>query len=106
MGLGVMFTLSVYLIQHSLVDEIIQTAPPGGPNVYQVGVTLDQAGPLKQLISSQPGVLTPPQLFPAVAARLVRIDGQEIASRSVQGVWPCVILQPGLSHGKTSCPLI
>jgi putative ABC transport system permease protein len=33
MGLGVMFTLSVYLIQHSLIDEIIQTAPPGVPNV-------------------------------------------------------------------------
>ena len=40
MGLGVMFTLSVYLIQNSLIDEIIQTAPPGVPNVYLVGVTL------------------------------------------------------------------
>ena len=49
MGLGVMFTLSVYLIQHSLIDEIIQTAPPGVPNVYLVGVTLEQSAPLKQL---------------------------------------------------------
>jgi putative ABC transport system permease protein len=88
LGLGVMFTLSVYLIQHSLIEEIIQTAPPGVPNVYLVGVTLEQSAPLKQLISSQEGILTPPQLFPAVAARLVRVDGQEIANRPVQGIGP------------------
>jgi putative ABC transport system permease protein len=85
MGLGVMFTLSVYLIQHSLIDEIIQTAPPGVPNVYLVGVTLDQSAPLKQLIASQPGILTAPELFPSVSARLVQVDGQDIASRTVEG---------------------
>jgi putative ABC transport system permease protein len=85
MGLGVMFTLSVYLIQHSLIDEIIQTAPPGVPNVYLVGVTLEQSAPLTKLISAQNGILTAPQLFPSVAARLVRVDGQDIASRPVQG---------------------
>jgi len=85
MGLGVMFTLTVYLIQSSLVREIIQTAPPGVPNVYLVGVTLEQSAPLKQLISSQPGVLTVPQLFPSVSARLVRIDGEDVASRPMKG---------------------
>ena len=85
MGLGVMFTLSVYLIQHSLIDEIIQTAPPGVPNVYLVGVTLDQSTPLKQLISAQQGVLTAPQLSPSVSARLVRIDGEDVASRPTKG---------------------
>ena len=85
MGLGVMFTLSVYLIQNSLIDEIIQTAPPGVPNVYLVGVTLDQSTPLKQLISSQPGILTAPQLSPSVSARLVRIDGEDVASRPMKG---------------------
>jgi putative ABC transport system permease protein len=85
MGLGVMFTLSVYLIQSSLVDEIIQTAPPGVPNVYLVGVTLEQATPLKQLIAAQDGVLSAPQLSPSVSARLLRIDGQDVAVRPVKG---------------------
>jgi len=85
MGLGVMFTLSVYLIQSSLVDEIIQTAPPGVPNVYLVGVTQEQSGELKQLIEAQDGVLSAPQLFPSVSARLVRIDGQDVASRPMKG---------------------
>jgi len=85
MGLGVMFTLSVYLIQNSLIDEIIQTAPPGVPNMYLVGVTLEQSAPLTQLIAKQDGILTAPQLFPSVSARLVQIDGQDISSRPVQG---------------------
>ena len=88
MGLGVMFTLSVYLIQGSLVDEIIQTAPPGVPNVYLVGVTQEQSAELKQLIAAQDGVLSAPQLFPSVSARLVSIDGRPLADRPVQGVGP------------------
>ena len=85
MGLGVMFTLTVYLIQHSLIAEIIQTAPPGVPNVYLVGVTPEEVSPLKDLINAQQGVLTAPILSPSVAARLVRIDGQDLADRPLQG---------------------
>jgi putative ABC transport system permease protein len=86
LGLGVMFTLSVYLVQKSLVDEIIQTAPPGVPNVFLVGVTEAQSEPLKQLIASQDGVLTAPQLAPSVSARLVSIDGEPIADRDSRGI--------------------
>lgn len=85
MGLGVMFTLTVYLIQNSLVDQIIQTAPPGVPNVYLVGVTPEQLRPLKELISNQEGILNAPQLSPSVAARIVRVDGQDLATRTVRG---------------------
>jgi putative ABC transport system permease protein len=45
MSLGVMFTLSVYLIQSSVVADIIATAPPGVPNVFLTGVTPEQASP-------------------------------------------------------------
>ena len=57
LGLGVMFTLTVYLVQNSLVKEIIATAPPGMPNVFLVGVTQAQTAPLKELIAKQTGVL-------------------------------------------------
>jgi putative ABC transport system permease protein len=82
LGLGVMFTLSVYLVQKSLVNEIIQTAPPGVPNVFLIGVTAAQADPLKALIAKQDGVLTAPQLAPSVSARLVKVDGEAIADRN------------------------
>ena len=79
LGLGVMFTLTVYLVQNSLVNEIIATAPPEMPNVFLVGVTEAQTAPVKELIAKQAGVLAPPVLGPAVAARLVSIDGVPVA---------------------------
>jgi putative ABC transport system permease protein len=85
LGLGVMFTLSVYLVQKSLVKEIIATAPPGMPNVFLVGVTEQQTTPLKELIAKQDGVLGPAELGPSVSARLVSIDGVAIADRIAQG---------------------
>jgi putative ABC transport system permease protein len=86
LGLGVMFTLTVYLVQNSLVKEIIATAPPEMPNVFLVGVTEAQTGPLKELIAKQEGVLGAPVLGPAVAARLVSIDGVPITDHQVDGV--------------------
>jgi len=86
LGLGVMFTLSVYLVQKSLVKEIIATAPPGMPNVFLVGVTAAQVDPLKALIEKQPGVLDAPVLEPSVAARIVTVDGALISERNLRGV--------------------
>jgi putative ABC transport system permease protein len=86
LGLGVMFTLSVYLVQSSLVKEIIATAPPDMPNVFLVGVTAAQVDPVKALIQKQQGVLGAPELGPSVAARLVSIDGAPISERNLRGV--------------------
>ena len=86
LGLGVMFTLSVYLVQSSLVKEIIATAPPEMPNVFLVGVTAAQVEPVKALIQKQQGVLGAPELGPSVAARLVSIDGAPISERNLRGV--------------------
>jgi putative ABC transport system permease protein len=86
LGLGVMFTLSVYLVQKSLIKEIIATAPPGMPNVFLIGVTEAQVEPLKALIKTQPGVGAEPILGPSVAARLMSIDGEPIADRNLRGV--------------------
>jgi putative ABC transport system permease protein len=75
LGLGVMFTLSVYLIQDSLVGQIVQTAPPGMPNVFLVGITQAQVEPLKELLAKQDGVQGTPEFVPSVMARLVSING-------------------------------
>ncbi|MGD1094097.1 MAG: FtsX-like permease family protein [Bryobacteraceae bacterium] len=81
LGLGVMFTLTVYLVQDSVVSQVISTAPPGAPNVYLVGVTEAQVEPLKQLILAQADVLSPPEFVPRVAARLVSTNGTPAAGR-------------------------
>jgi putative ABC transport system permease protein len=76
MSLGVMFTLSVYLIQKSLVADIIATAPPGVPNVFLTGVTPEEVEPLSALIGQQPGVSGKVELGPAISAQLIKINGQ------------------------------
>lgn len=76
MSLGVMFTLSVYLIQKSLVSDIIASAPPGVPNVFLTGITPDEVEPLKALLMKQPGVKSDPELGPAISAQLIKINGR------------------------------
>jgi putative ABC transport system permease protein len=75
LGLGVMFTLTVYLVQHSLVGEIVQSAPPDAPNVFLIGITPDQVGPLKTLIAKQNGVVAQPEFVPSVAVRIEKVNG-------------------------------
>jgi putative ABC transport system permease protein len=82
LGLGVMFTLTVYMIQDSLVAQIVETAPPGAPNVFLVGVTQAQVEPLKELISHQTGVLNAPEFVPRVAARMVSINNEPVTGRA------------------------
>lgn len=86
LGLGVMFTLSVYLIQDSLVSQIVQTAPPGMPNVFLVGITQAQVEPLKELLATQDGVQGIPEFVPSVSARLVKINGTALADMKLQGM--------------------
>jgi putative ABC transport system permease protein len=75
LGLGVMFTLTVYLVQHSLVAEIIETAPPGMPNVFLIGITPEQVQPLQRLIAKQPGVEATPEFAPSVPVQIVSVNG-------------------------------
>src|SRR6202008_1304442 len=38
LGVGVMFTLTVFLVQNALVDQIRGSAPPGMPNVFLLDI--------------------------------------------------------------------
>ena len=75
LGIGVMFTLSAYLLERSLVAQIRSSAPPGMPNVF----LLDIPGRLRQaftdLLSRQPGVESKPEIFGAVSLKLATVDG-------------------------------
>jgi putative ABC transport system permease protein len=75
LGLGVMFTLTVYLVQHSLVSEIVQSAPPDAPNVFLIGITPQQVEPLETLIAKQKGLVNAPQFVPSVAVRIESVNG-------------------------------
>ena len=86
LGLGVMFTLTVYLVQHSLVAEIVQSAPPDAPNVFLIGITPEQVEPLKALIAGQRGVVAAPEFAPSVAVRIEKVNGTPLENLNVTGM--------------------
>src|ERR1700722_5036999 len=86
LGLGVMFTLTVYLVQHSLVSEIVQSAPPDAPNVFLIGITPEQVSPLKTLIAKQRGVVSQPEFAPSVAVRIESLNGVPLDELKLTGM--------------------
>ncbi len=55
LGVGVMFTVTVWIVQRGLLQDIVRTAPPGMPNVYLLDVTAANREAVYKLVSQQPG---------------------------------------------------
>ena len=75
LGTGVMFTLTVYLVQHAVLDEMKQNAPPGMPNVFLLDIPGPQREAVTNLLKQQKGIETAPEILSSVAMRLDSIDG-------------------------------
>ena len=56
LGIGVMFTLTIYLLQSSVLEDIRRSAPPGMANVFFLDITPQQRDELVKLFAAQPGV--------------------------------------------------
>ncbi|HWB84868.1 MAG TPA: FtsX-like permease family protein [Bryobacteraceae bacterium] len=81
LGVGVMFTLSVFLVQHALIAQLRESTPPGMPNVFLLDIPEAQREAVAALVKSQPGVQSAPDVTSAVAAHLVAINGTPIGQR-------------------------
>lgn len=75
LGVGVMFTVSVWIIQRGVLHDMMRTAPPGLPNVYLIDVTAANRDGVMDIIRHQPGVLGVPEMTGSVTARIQSIDG-------------------------------
>ncbi len=75
LGIGVMFTLCVYFLQHSLLEEVRLTAPPDAPNLFLINITDRERDGILSLIQSEPGITDRQPLAPSVSAQLMTIDG-------------------------------
>jgi putative ABC transport system permease protein len=86
MGIGVMFTLTVYLVQSGFVHEMIRSSPPGMPNVYLIDITPAQHDAVMALLKSQPGVAGSPDMIGTVSARISSIDGAPLQRETLKGI--------------------
>lgn len=89
LGIGVMFTLSIYLIQKSLLAEVAGAAPPDAPNVFMINITEREQAGMRALLDAQPRVSNSPKarprLVPLVPAKLLTINGQPLKLEGLRG---------------------
>ena len=103
LGLGVMFSLTIYLVQHSMLADIARSAPPGMPNVFMVGITEAQKDGVRTLLRAQAGVQGEPELVPYVPVRLVTVNGTPIEKLVSRG-WSRRFLQTRSASWSASKP--
>lgn len=84
LGIGVMFTLSVYFLQHSLLEEIRLIAPADSPNVFMINITDRESEGIARMIETEPAVITRQALMPAVAAQLMTVDGTRLEDLPIE----------------------
>jgi putative ABC transport system permease protein len=82
LAVGVMFVMSVYYIQHSLLDEIRISAPPDAPNVFLINITEREKEGITRILESDPAVTHRQPLMPAVSATLTSVDGTPLEELS------------------------
>ena len=85
LGVGVMFTLTVYILQASVVSQLALSAPPEMPNLFIANITSADREGIEKLINEYEGVVGKADMVPSVASRLMTINGvplEEIYDRT------------------------
>ncbi|MDQ6705926.1 MAG: FtsX-like permease family protein, partial [Acidobacteriota bacterium] len=85
LGVGVMFTLTIYLVQRGLLAEVIKSAPPGMPNVFLLDITPRNRDEIAKLLARQHGVEGAPEMVGTVSARISSINGVPLDRQSMKG---------------------
>jgi putative ABC transport system permease protein len=85
LGVGVMFTLTIYLVQHGMIAEMNRTSPPGMPNVFLVDIAPKDRDAVLDLVKRQRGVEGAPEVIGTVAAKISTINGQPVDQMNLKG---------------------
>ncbi len=85
LGVGVMFTLTVYLVQHGMIAEMNRTSPPGMPNVFLIDIAPKDRDAVLDLIKQQRGIEGVPELIGTVAAKIASVNGQPVDQMDLKG---------------------
>jgi putative ABC transport system permease protein len=85
LGVGVMFTLTVYIVQRGVLSEMMRTTPPGMPNVFMLDVRQKDAPAVLGLVRAQQGLEKQPDLIGTVAVRLTAINDTPLIGENLKG---------------------
>lgn len=84
LGVGVTFTLTIYLLQTTVLDQLVRNAPPDMPNVYLSNIAASEHEAFADFLRGQPGIEGAVTLYPSVSARLTRVEGEELDARGAR----------------------
>jgi putative ABC transport system permease protein len=85
LGVGVMFTLTVFLVQRSMAEAVLSGVPRGMPNVLLINITEKERAGLVELLKKQPGVRHPPAVIASAAAQLTSVNGVPVQKLPLAG---------------------
>ncbi len=86
MGLGVGFILVVYLVQTSLIPQVVKSAPRDFPNVFVLGITERDKARMWDFFKAQPGIIDAGNPIPNIPSRLLSVDGRNPESLAQHGL--------------------
>ena len=78
LGVGVMFTLAVFLVERALVAQIRNSAPRGMANVFLLDIPGARRQEVMDAVREHPGLETAPDVMAAVSARLTAVNGTRV----------------------------
>ncbi|MBI3282147.1 MAG: FtsX-like permease family protein [Acidobacteria bacterium] len=84
LGMGVMFTLTVYLVQHSLLADLRRSAPPGMNNAFLLGIPPPRSDAVYRLLRAYSGERAP-DMIRVVSVRLHAVDGVPVEKLDLSG---------------------
>lgn len=84
LGIGVMFTLTVFLLERALAAQMAANAPRDMPNVFLLDIPAPDRADVVDLAARQPGVVRAPEVMSAVAMRLAAVDGVPVAELGLE----------------------
>jgi putative ABC transport system permease protein len=76
LGIGVMLSMTVFFMQNTILSDLRQTTPKDLPNAFLIDIAPTEIDGVRALVNKQPGVSSPFEAIPVVAARLAAIDGK------------------------------
>ena len=85
LGVGVTFTLTVYLVQGAMLQSLVASAPPNMPNVFFINIQPEQQRPLMDIVQAHPGLIGDPAIQSSVSLRLDRVGTRSIEDFDLQG---------------------
>src|SRR5580658_3250345 len=107
LGVGVMLILTVFLMQHGVIEEMKLTSGPNLPNVFLVDISNKELEGVRHLLAQQPEVQGDVETVPSVAGRILSVDGTAAEQLTLKN-YPKRLLQTvsltwskGLPEGAT-----